>query len=174
MRIESVPTPSSALAAADLGAVHHADAFQADLPPGVPADPDRLALAVFGDFPAWVRSLLRLRNALVRPLGLKCDVPATGRDLPAAPLRPGDAIRLFQVKARSESEIVFGAEDRHLDFRVTLRVLDKGGGTPAAVLVSTFVHFHNRLGRVYFALIRPFHVLVVRAALRRGLAALGA
>ena len=35
------------------------------------------------------------------------------------------------------------------------------------ISISTAVQYHNRLGRIYFALIRPFHRIIIRRMLRR-------
>ena len=37
----------------------------------------------------------------------------------------------------------------------------------ARLTLSTVVHCHNRLGRVYLFVIAPFHRLIVRSGLRR-------
>lgn len=40
-------------------------------------------------------------------------------------------------------------------------------GDAAFVTLSTVVHCHNRLGRVYLFAIGPFHRLIVQSGLRR-------
>ena len=57
---------------------------------------------------------------------------------------------------------MLGEDDKHLDFRVCLRVLGDGQAT-----LATLVRFHNVWGRAYFACVRPFHGLVVKGMLRR-------
>ncbi len=59
-----------------------------------------------------------------------------------------------------------GADDRHLDFRVTIQVrADAANGRE--LLAGTVVHCHNRLGRIYLATIAPFHRVIMRANLER-------
>jgi Protein of unknown function (DUF2867) len=41
------------------------------------------------------------------------------------------------------------------------------GNGATSVVVSTVVHCHNLLGRLYIFVIAPFHRLVVKAGLRR-------
>lgn len=97
--------------------------------------------------PAWARALLRLRDAIVRPFGLK-----TAAD---------DAQTGFPVEYESAGEIIVGMDDRHLDFRITaLKVED-------TLHIATWVHRNNALGRAYLALITPFHRLILRSAIRR-------
>lgn len=96
--------------------------------------------------PRWAAALLRLRNALVRPFGLK-----TGE--------PGQPI--FPTCHETEDEIILGTDDRHLDFRIGLIRQD------GRLFMSTWVHPHNRWGRAYLALVMPFHILISRGAVAR-------
>ncbi|WP_395541989.1 DUF2867 domain-containing protein [Neotabrizicola sp. sgz301269] len=100
--------------------------------------------------PAWARGLLCLRNALVRPLGLTTEAPAGVR-----------AMGMFPVQIDSRDEFVLGFDDRHLNFRIA--VLRQG----ARIYLSTWVHPHNLWGRTYLRLVLPFHILIVRGAIRR-------
>ena len=73
------------------------------------------------------------------------------------------------TERRTDELIVSGADDRHLDFRAVFAVREDSDGGAELVLL-TVVRRHNRLGRAYFALIRPFHRRIVPAILRRALA----
>ena len=42
-----------------------------------------------------------------------------------------------------------------------------GAGGRATVVVTTVVHIHNLLGRVYMAVVTPFHRRIVPTMLRR-------
>ena len=164
--------PRSSTIRKSLPTVHYLDAFAMPLPISLSAIV--VARGLFEQAPAWVVGLMRLRNALVRWLGLR---PAAGDSGPrpvGEPLRPGDWLGPFQAFAATPTEVVLGLDDKHLDFRVSVLVERQAAGS-ATAWVSTAVHFHNAFGRWYFALIRPFHGLVVRALLRgaqRRLAAL--
>jgi Protein of unknown function (DUF2867) len=96
--------------------------------------------------PGWARTLLGLRNALVRPFGLK-----TG-----APDRP-----IFPTCHETEDELILGTDDRHLDFRIG--VIRQDG----RLFMSTWVHPHNLWGRAYLRLVMPFHILISRGAVAR-------
>ena len=108
--------------------------------------------------------LMRLRDALVRPFGLK-TTPRGPRRL--SRFLKGERIGLFTVFERSAVELLVGEDDRHLDFRVCLRVTGDGQAT-----LATLVRFNNGWGRAYFTLIRPFHGFVVKGMLRRAANAL--
>lgn len=100
--------------------------------------------------PGWAMALLRLRNALVRPLGLRTEAEAG---------RP--SVGMFPIQKDDAQEFVLGLNDRHLDFRIA--VLRQG----ERLYLSTWVHPHNLWGRAYLRLVMPFHVLISRGAVAR-------
>jgi len=134
-----------------------ADAYRL---PCAAADARQASLAIFSASPPWVSALMATRNALMRPFRVKTDLRRlTG---------PRGRIGLFPVLEESPAEILLGLDDRHLDFRVAVSL---AAAEPASarrsLTVTTVVHTHNRLGRVYLALILPFHRLIVRSLLAR-------
>lgn len=56
-------------------------------------------------------------------------------------------------------EVLLGDDDKHLSFRTSFSVRDAAAGREG--VCSTAVRYHNRAGRVYFAAIRPFHVVAI-------------
>ncbi|WP_095046109.1 DUF2867 domain-containing protein [Brevundimonas diminuta] len=94
--------------------------------------------------PAWVDRLMTLRNRLVRLVGLK-TARAEG----------------FPVLAERSDEIVVGFDDRHLDFRLVIRVEPSHSGAEQRVSIATLVDRHNLFGRAYIAIVTPFHKLIV-------------
>lgn len=109
------------------------------------------------DGPRWIDALIRLRNILVAPFGLK----TSGEGAPA----PGGMIGLFPVVSETPERLVAGFNDHHLDFRLVVDV--SGETTRRQVTSTTLVKTHNLLGRAYLALIMPFHKLVVRGMMGR-------
>lgn len=107
--------------------------------------------------PRWIDALLRLRNILVTPFGLK----TSGEGAPA----PGGMIGLFPVVDETPERLVAGFDDLHLDFRIVVDV--SGNAASRQVTSTTLVRTHNLLGRTYLALIMPFHKLVVRNMMGR-------
>ncbi|SHJ61629.1 Protein of unknown function [Hymenobacter daecheongensis DSM 21074] len=146
----------------------YADAYAVPLAAHHPAQAPAVARLLLGQGPNWVRRLLRLRDWLVRPLGL-ATFPTQAAPAPEPPLVAGGQLGPFRVFSVEPQEVVLGQDDHHLDFRVSVWV--PAGAEPRRAVLSTAVRFHNRLGRVYFALIRPFHHLVVKALLRHALRA---
>ncbi len=109
--------------------------------------------------PAWVNRLMRWRNALVKPLGLKRPEAST---FP----HPG-MIGVFPVVSETPERIVVGFDDNHLNFRVIIDVLTALDGKNKRVTATTLVERHNATGRYYLALIKPFHRRVTKAMLAR-------
>lgn len=144
--------------------VNLADAFAIRLPPGASADPDVLARFIFAHQPAWIGKLLNLRDLIVAGFGLK-----TARHLATlAHDAKAERLGIFKVYRTSPTEVVVGEDDSHLDFR--LSILCSGGpeaDSGRELTLSTVVHCHNLLGRVYIFFIAPFHRMVVKASLRR-------
>lgn len=124
---------------------------------GPPPSMETVIVTFFRASPVWLDALMALRNALVRPLGLKTG-PIGEKGL-RPPFVVGQSIGLFRIIALNDSEVVFGEDDRHLDFRITVRVTPEGSG-PTLTLAST-VTPHNRMGRIYLALVLPFHRRIV-------------
>jgi hypothetical protein len=74
-------------------------------------------------------------------------------------------IGIFPVLSETPKRLVAGFNDRHLDFRVVVDVVPVGSGQQ--VTMTTLVLTHNLLGRVYLAVIMPFHRLIARVMLRQ-------
>lgn len=162
-RVVAAPLPAGSLAAGSLPRIDYADAYEARLPAGRRYTLDQAVALVFATAPGWVRALMRLRNALVRPLGLKVDPPRAALG-GVGPLLPGGRIGIFRVIDRAPAELLLGEDDRHLDVRVSVLLHESGAAQWATV--STVVAYHNAWGRAYFALVRPFHQIIVPALIR--------
>ncbi len=111
------------------------------------------AQRAFGASPRWIRLLLRARNILVSPFGLK-----------AGALQMTATVGIFPVLTQSPDQIVMGLDDRHLDFRLRVDVHNIGTHQQS-VTATTAVKTHNMLGRAYLTAILPFHRIIVRSML---------
>jgi hypothetical protein len=109
-----------------------------------------------GDFPAWVRALMWLRNAIVSPFGLKGS-GANGK---------AEMIGFFPIISQSSEQAVLGFDDTHLDFRIVVDVR-QAGELAQRVSVTTLVRRKILLGKIYIAVITPFHRLIVKTMLAR-------
>jgi hypothetical protein len=161
--VTEVPTPTQALARAALPGCDFSDAYcgQSDRT-GVTAM--QVALGMFKDPPGWVNALMSVRDGVVGRFGLK-----TSAHLPAGGLgaSAGGSAGIFPVLLNTPTEVVLGADDKHLDFRIWVQVEPHDGGS--RVTASTVVRTHNRFGRLYLATIMPFHRLLSRKMLARAI-----
>ena len=124
---------------------------------GAALDARKVAERMFARGPRWIEALLKLRNLVVAPFGLK----TSGEGEPAT----GGMIGIFPVVSETPERLVAGFNDHHLDFRVVVDVAPKGGGQE--VTTTTLVLTHNWLGRTYLAVIMPFHRLIARVMLQQ-------
>jgi Protein of unknown function (DUF2867) len=112
----------------------------------------------FSDAPGWITNLLRLRNIVVAPFGLKAGEKAKKPFVEKA--------GIFPVLDETPNRVVLGLDDRHLDFRLLVDVKDGSDGMQT-VTASTLVRTHNAFGRIYLAIVKPFHRIIVPAMLRQ-------
>ena len=138
-----------------LAGAQFTDAFRVSVN-GINLNARRAAEKLLAHNPGWIDALLRLRNTLVRPFGLK----TSGFGEPAS----GGMIGIFPVISETPERIVAGFDDRQLDFRVVVDVEPSRPGH--RVTATTLVRTHNLLGRAYLAVVLPFHRLIVRSLLR--------
>lgn len=149
--------PAASLLSAHAATAPYRDAWSVPLP-RLPDDMNPVVVAMFQSGPRWLDGLMRLRNALVRPLGLKTG--PVGAAALSPPFAEGDFIGMFRVYAVTPHEVILGEDDRHLDFRISLLVEERApdGGILTA---STVVAPHNALGRTYLRVVLPFHRFIV-------------
>lgn len=144
--VERCDEPPGPLQVAAFDRADACDCWTTPLLPGDPDHPEAWARMLFGGPPG---ALLRLRDLLVKPLGLR---PSTTSQ---------HATTGFPRLAFDGEELLLGVDDHHLDFRVGLRVHDR------MLHVATTVRTHNRLGQSYWSVVRLVHPIIVRQMLRR-------
>ena len=119
--------------------------------------------------PAWVNSLMGLRNKIVRLVGLK-DLGGLGQlspSKPASAYAPGDRVGIFTLISNSPDEALLGDRDKHLDVVLSIYKHPLGQGDVQSISVTTVVHIHNLLGRIYMLPVTPLHRLIAPAMLTR-------
>lgn len=121
-------------------------------------EPKDCMIAFFKAFPNSFKVLLNLREAIAKKLGLKTapqSNPTTRLEkLHAFKGDIGESVAIFEVLEKNNTELVTGQKDKHLDFKlafISYRELE-----PCIELVTT-VKINNRLGKIYFAIVRPIH-----------------
>lgn len=109
----------------------------------------------------WITALFALRNKLVKVFGLKTDLPADYHDNFVV----GGYVGFFKIYDISEKEVILGADDKHLKFRVGIH---NTTDVTNNIKVTTLVQFNNLFGKIYMKIIAPFHQLVVRKMVGQG------
>lgn len=125
----------------------------------------KIFVAIFSHRPLWMKAVMVLRNWVAELFGI--EVPTT-----AEMMNPqfkdsyavGEKIGAWPVFAMSETELVAGRDNRHLDFR--LSILRLNDGNTASTVVSTVCLVHNSFGKAYLLFIIPFHKWGVRWLIR--------
>ncbi len=166
MLIKEVEIPGDSLISKGLSKIDFSDAFKADsvLDQALPLE--EVAKSMFKVFPVWVDCLLDLRDKIVKPLGLKtADKVDYKQNIDDFQGREGEYLGFFKFKDRNENEIMFGENDKHLEFRASF-MLEKNQGK-YSILFVTIVCFNNLLGRVYFLPVKHLHRLIVKESLRK-------
>ncbi len=141
------------------------DAYQMELNPPQTASALEIWLTHIRKTPAWVETMMRARNAVVSRLGLKNlgELSALDPNKRADEYRVGERLGIFTIVHITHEELVLGDHDKHLDVRVSLLVQNVG----RELVVSTVVHEHNWLGRLYMLFVKPMHRIIAPAVLRR-------
>ena len=126
--------------------------------------------AILGHAPLLLKLLLIVRNAIVRPFGLKAPAAA---DIMRGEFKTGhtvgDTIGRWRIFFISDDEIIAGGDDKHQDFRVSV-LRERDAGT-ASVVVTTICTVHNAFGKIYLFFVVPFHRYGVRKLMSNALAA---
>jgi len=126
-----------------------------------------LYLMLIAQTPAWVHFLMAVRNKIAPWFGIKDAGRFDAKDpaKPASDYRIGDRIGVFVLTSVSDDEVVLGESDRHLTVHVSICKVKRDGR--ASIAVSTVVHIHNALGRLYMFFVTPVHKIIAPAVLSR-------
>ena len=126
--------------------------------------PDDIMVNFWTDFPRWISTLFKLRDFLVKFVGLKGSENDDVTKLEKC-IRTGEAYGFVSVPAKSSNETVLLLSDKHLNAYISVHVESKE--ERKTILAITLVNFKNKLGRIYFFFIRPFHGVIVKTLLKR-------
>jgi len=117
--------------------------------------------------PEWVNSLMSLRNKVASMVGLKnlghlgeIEQSKSGENYIV-----GDRVGIFTVHFISDREVILSESDKHLDVKLSVYII--GETKQNTIAISTVVHIHNLLGRLYMLFVTPLHKLVAPAMLKK-------
>ena len=136
---------------------------------------NRTALQVYLDVvsqtPLWVNVLMDLRNFLGKTVfGLKDlgRLDTLGEVSASNQTREGARIGVFTLRHLTDKEVLLGDSDKHLS--VVLSTMKETQELQDVITVTTVVHVHNTLGRIYMLFVVPVHRIIVLTLLKRGVA----
>ena len=144
--------------------VHYSDvyAYTSDFPKEIIADD--MMVCFWTDMPVWIKALFKLRDFLVKFAGLKSSWSNDMKEFEKC-IRTGGTYEFVSVPAKNGNETVLLLSDRHLNAYISIHVENREKHKTISAI--TLVNFKNKLGRVYFFIIRPFHGLIVKSLLKR-------
>ncbi len=117
--------------------------------------------------PQWVDFLMSVRNKIVARIGLKNMGALSGisPNKAAADYRVGDQAGIFKLIEANDREVILGETDKHIDVRISVVKQQRKDRT--TVSVSTVVHVHNLLGRIYMFFVTPAHRVIAPATVSK-------
>lgn len=133
-------------------------------------------LAAFVSYmPAWVRVLYRIREGMVKLMGIQEDDSVSSAAVTAdtVPMTKGQNLAFFTVVEAMPDEYWVGAIDEsHLSAYLAIE-REAIGSDKYRFHVTTLVYYKQWIGRLYFNIIRPFHHLIVNLSMRAAVRAAG-
>jgi hypothetical protein len=111
---------------------------------------------IFAHHPPWMKAALILRNWVVTFFGLDAARASEVLRFQArGTYAVGGKLGVWPILALTETEVITGRDNKHLDFR--LSVLKLTGSGKADAVVSTVCKVNNLFGKVYLFFVLPFH-----------------
>lgn len=119
--------------------------------------------------PLWVERLMWLRNKAVQLVGLKDlgGMADFNAGKPASAYKPGDRVGIFTLISMTDDEMLVGDNDKHLHVDLSLYRHPVTAEGVQTLSITTVVHVHNWLGRVYMLPVKPMHKLIAPAVFNR-------
>ncbi|WP_013123636.1 DUF2867 domain-containing protein [Thiomonas delicata] len=124
-------------------------------------------IAAIGHTPKWVNACMALRNRTASLLGLK-DLGHLSALIPGkspSEYRLGDRVGIFTLFENTFDEALLGDKDKHLNVILSVHRALLPGEPKVLITVTTVVHVHNSLGRIYMLPVKPMHRVIVPAVL---------
>ena len=130
---------------------------------------EEVGKSFFSFTPKWIESLMSFRDFFAIKVGLqtlnKNNDPS--KELEKFNCKIGDKLGFFKVFQKTDTELIMGADESHLNFRVSFLVENlKSENTNKNLIVTTTVYYNNWFGKLYFFPVNPFHKLIIKVMIR--------
>lgn len=150
------------------GVIDYVDSFSLEINNTNNYSVDYLTALLFCSIPRWARFLMKTRDILVKPFGIKTGiVPEQNEVNKDINYDIGDRAIFFTVIEKSSFEIIMAEDDKHLYFRTSVFVENAKEAHIVRIYLVTLVQFHNKAGRIYFAPVKPIHKLLIKSLLKK-------
>jgi Protein of unknown function (DUF2867) len=117
--------------------------------------------AIFAHHPIWLKGILMVRNRIASLCGLDAaDASEMLHFEKRNKYHVGDKIGVWPIFVLTDTELIAGRDNKHLDFRLELLKLTENKSE--SVTVSTVCKVHNVFGKIYLTVIIPFHKWGIR------------
>ncbi len=137
----------------------------------VAAEPGLTALGQFikamRATPKWIDRCMQVRNRVVQWVGLK-DLGGMAQfslEKPEADYQVGERLGIFTLLEITPDEVLMGDNDKHLKVVLSVSRAEQPSGE-VVVNMTTVVHLHNFLGKLYMLPVAPAHKLIAPAVAR--------
>ncbi|MDD8018972.1 MAG: DUF2867 domain-containing protein [Bacteroidota bacterium] len=162
LRITKTALPINSLIEKSFPRFDYADAYVCKFGTNKQITTDDLVFAFFDSGPKWVVTLFYLRNSIAKVFGLKApgtdDLDALRKNIK---VEKGNGLGLFKVLDKTADEVLLGEDDKHLNFRLSFFLCNDELTKTNTFILSTTVLMNNRLGKLYFLFVKPFHNIIV-------------
>ena len=167
MSVKKIEILKDSLAIGYFDHYHYADSYQGSFEKHHKITPVDVVKSFFTATPPWVIVLMKLRDAVVRVLGIKVlSVKQIEEDVKNFSGQIGESFGgSFSVLALRENEILLGEMDKHLDFCISFLLLETN--STYELSLNSVVKFNGWLGRLYFLPVKPMHKLISKVLLKR-------
>jgi len=85
---------------------------------------------------------------------------------PERDYKPDDRVGVFTLLTNTFDEVILGDKDKHLDVTLSVHRAVEANTGAVVVTVTTVVHVHNLLGRLYMLPVAPMHRIIAPSVLR--------
>jgi hypothetical protein len=166
MQIQQISIPACSLLEKNELSIDYSDSFSSRFHSEQRLTLETCVRYCLNNLPAWIVFLLKIRNILVIPFGLKSGNESDKDYLfPIISISKGSQAGFFKVQDLTNEEALLFITDSHLD--AWLSVIVKDLPDQQEICMTTAVKFHNLTGKIYFFFIKPFHKLVIRSMINR-------
>lgn len=152
--------PEGSMILNGFGKINYWDTYQVQLS-SKDYSVDKITTDIFRA-PKWMDKLMKMRNWIVKGFGLKTGDKIDNNETHYS---LGSKAGYFTVFDRNENEIVMAENDKHLNFRTSVRV--EKHTESCFVYLSTLVQFNNIFGWLYFLPVKPIHRIMIPSLLKK-------